>query len=125
MHPGVLRVLAANYPKEFHAHPNWAMSHTHFAFWELFPSLDHVVPVSRGGSDDESNWVTTSMPCNSAKAQWTLAELGWQIHPPGDHHEWDGLSGWFVDHVSAHAELCDSPYIAQLWRATIDARSSL
>ena len=125
VHPGVLRVLASHFPEEFPAHPNWAMAKTHFAFWELFPSLDHVVPVSRGGADDASNWVTTSMLRNSAKAHWTLEELGWQLHPPGDYRDWDGLSEWFVDHVSAHPELRVSPYISQWWSATVEVRASL
>ena len=47
-------------------------SETHIAFWELFPTVDHLVPVSRGGSDEELNWVTASMLSNQAKAQWTV-----------------------------------------------------
>lgn len=125
VHPGVLRVLSALYPEDFPAHPNWAMARTHFAYWELFPSLDHVVPVSRGGADGESNWVTTSMLRNSAKAHWTLDELGWSLCPPGDRREWDGLSGWFVDYVAAYPELRESPYVARWWRATVAARADL
>jgi HNH endonuclease len=55
------------------------------AFWEVGATIDHVVPVTRGGADDESNWVTTSMARNSAKMNWTLEELGWTLHPPGNH----------------------------------------
>ncbi|MFF0818704.1 HNH endonuclease [Rhodococcus sp. NPDC003318] len=58
------------------------MSQTHFAYWELFPTIDHIVPVTRGGADDESNWVTTSMLRNSAKAHWTLDELGGDFSQP-------------------------------------------
>jgi 5-methylcytosine-specific restriction endonuclease McrA len=30
-------------------------------------TIDHIVPVSRGGSDDPSNLQTAHMVCNSAK----------------------------------------------------------
>jgi hypothetical protein len=35
---------------------------------------DHVVPVSRGGSNDESNLVTACFTCNRSKRDKTLAE---------------------------------------------------
>lgn len=82
VHPGALRVLSVVFPDEFPAHPNWEMKRSHFAFWELFPSIDHVVPVARGGADDETNWVTTSMLRNSAKSHWTLEELGRTLVAP-------------------------------------------
>lgn len=75
--PGTLRLLSQLMPEQFPAHKNWKMSESHVVFWELFPTIDHVVPVARGGADEERNWVTTSMLRNSAKAQWTLDELGW------------------------------------------------
>jgi hypothetical protein len=31
------------------------------AFWELVPTLDHILPVSRGGTDDESNWAISCL----------------------------------------------------------------
>lgn len=65
--------------------------------------------VARGGADDASNWVTSSMLRNSAKANWTLDEPGWQLHPPGDPAQWDGLVGWFVAYVAAHPELLAEP----------------
>lgn len=42
-------------------------------------SLDHVVPVSGGGTDDDTNLVTCCLPCNSAKGtrsyDWFIAYL--------------------------------------------------
>lgn len=122
VHPGALRALSLIAPEEFPAHPNWLMSQSHFAFWELFPTIDHLIPVARGGVDDESNWVTTSMLRNSAKAHWMLDELGWTLSPPGDYAEWDGLSGWFVDYVGAQPELMADKYLARWFRATVDVR---
>ena len=69
------------------------------AYWELFSTVDHIVPVARGGSDDESNWVTTSMLRNGAKSNWTLEELGWDLLPPGDFKQWDGLLHWFIEFI--------------------------
>ncbi|GAB93021.1 HNH endonuclease [Gordonia rhizosphera] len=123
INPGVLRALSVIFPSDFPSHPNWKMAETHIAFWELFPSIDHIVPVSRGGADDDSNWVSTSMLRNSAKAHWTLAELGWTLLPPGDHHDWDGLSGWFVDYVPMHPHLLTNNYVARWHRATLEVRA--
>lgn len=124
VHPGALRTLSVLLPDEFPAHPNWKMTETHFAFWELFPTIDHVDPVARGGRDDASNWVTTSMLRNSAKAHWTLSELGWALCPPGDHHDWDGLSGWFLDYLTAHPDVAaSSDYLRRWMRATAAVRA--
>ena len=82
--PGALRILSIEMPKEFPFHPNWKMSESHIVYWELFPTIDHVVPVSKGGADEEQNWVSTSMLRNNAKSNWTLEELGWELKPQGD-----------------------------------------
>lgn len=118
VHPGALRALSIALPEDFPAHPNWQMSRTHIAFWELFPSIDHVVPVSRGGLDDDTNWVTTSMLRNSAKAHWTLEELNWTLQPRGDRPQWDGLSGWFVRYVDRNPEIGANDYIRRWLAAT-------
>lgn len=102
INPGVLRLLHVVLGADFPAHPNWKASETHQAFWELFPTVDHLVPVSRGGRDEESNWVTASMQSNQAKAQWSVEDLGWKLHPPGAVGEWDGLSRWLVDYLAAN-----------------------
>lgn len=114
--PGTLRLLSHVLPDEFPAHPNWKLAHTHPAFWEQFPTIDHVVPVARGGQDHEANWVTTSMMRNTAKAHWTLEELGWQLVPAGSANEWDGLTSWFVDYTDAHPDVLTSAYLKR-WRA--------
>jgi 5-methylcytosine-specific restriction endonuclease McrA len=101
INPGVLRLLHVVLGDDFPAHPNWKVSETHRAFWELFPTVDHVLPLSRGGRDDESNWVTASMLSNRAKDQWTVDDLGWELHPAGAVEEWDGLSRWLVDYLAA------------------------
>jgi len=95
--PGTLRaLLSIILPESFPYHPNWKGSATHSAFYELYPTIDHIVPVARGGADDENNVVTTSMLRNGAKGNWFVEELGW----PGERApvvpEWDGLLTWFL-----------------------------
>ena len=100
--PPVLRVISLAIPKEFPFHPNWKSDVTHPAYWEMGATVDHHEPLSLGGPHDESNWYTTSMARNAAKMNWTLEQLGWRLHDPGDMKNWDGLLGWFLEYTDAH-----------------------
>jgi hypothetical protein len=121
--PGTLRLLSHLMPDEFPAHPNWKMSESHIVFWELFPTIDHVHPVARGGTNDDDNCVTTSMIRNSAKSNWTLEELGWRLVQPGDMQEWDGLLDWFTTLVSNDkAHLADT-YLRRWYYAAKQSRA--
>lgn len=42
-------------------------------------TIDHVIPRSRGGSDDWSNKVACCFPCNQLKGDQTLEELQWDL----------------------------------------------
>jgi len=42
-------------------------------------SIDHVMPRSRGGAHSWDNVVAACRRCNHAKADRTLAELGWRL----------------------------------------------
>jgi hypothetical protein len=95
--PGTLRALSLLLPSEFPYHRNWRQSETHAAYWELYPTIDHVLPLARGGSDDDQNVVTTSMLRNSAKANWSVEELGWSVLPIPVPPSWDGLVAWFFE----------------------------
>lgn len=66
-------------------------------YWDLFPTIDHLIPITRGGLDNESNWITTSMIRNSAKSNWTIEEIGWKLHDKGQLDNWDGLVNYFID----------------------------
>jgi 5-methylcytosine-specific restriction endonuclease McrA len=97
VYPGILRLLSQTMPQEFPFQKNWKMSECHIAYYELMPTIDHVIPVARGGSDDETNWVTTSMLRNSAKSNWILEELGWSLFPVGNLKDWDGLTSLYIE----------------------------
>lgn len=111
--PGTLRLLSQLLPDQFPFHNNWKTDVCHFGYYELFPTIDHLVPVSRGGKDNTENWVSTSMLKNAAKANFTVDELGWRLHPPGDLTKWDGLTGWFMGHIAKDAGLAQSSYVRQ------------
>jgi hypothetical protein len=122
--PATLRLLSRLLPEELPAHPNWKMDQSHIAYWELFPTVDHVVPVARGGRDDESDWVTTSMLRNSAKSHWTVEELGWTLRAPNAEPGWDGLVIFCREYLVAHPEHLADKYIARWHRAALKASES-
>jgi hypothetical protein len=117
--PGVLRLLSRLLPQEFPFHPNWKMAETHPAYWELFPTIDHVLPLSRGGADSDVNWVTTSMLRNAAKANWTLQELGWCLCPVGSLADWDGLTGSFLEFVESDSSVLEDAYLRRWHSAAV------
>ena len=109
--PGTLRLLSVLLPVQFPFHPQWKPARTHLAYWQLHPAVDQIVPVTRGGKDEDSNLATTSQLRVSAKSSWLLEELGWRLLPPEDLRGWDGLSGWFGDFVAAHPQVLQKPSV--------------
>ena len=77
INPGILKVLSFYFPEEFPYHPHGKMTEGHIAYWELIPTIDHIYPIAKGGHDDKSNWVTTSMKNNSIKSNYTIDEIHW------------------------------------------------
>jgi len=114
VYPPVLRVISVVMPAEFPFHPAWKTDVTHSSYWEVGATVDHLIPVSRGGADNPSNLVTTSMARNYAKMNWTLEELGWTLHPPGDIRAWDGMMNWFVQYTAQHPHTANST--VRRWR---------
>jgi len=84
--------LARLYPEE----ARWGKTfheQKHCALGSLVASLDHILPHSRGGTNEEENLVTACTPCQFGRNQWTLAEVGF-TDPRGREpivDEWDGL----------------------------------
>lgn len=70
-----------------------------------------------GGTNDYDNLVCTSMLRNSEKTNFTLEELGWCIYPPGDYHDWDGMTNWFIQYVIENGYLMESNYIKKWYIA--------
>tara|TARA_R110000850_G_scaffold273431_4_gene409854 strand:- start:812 stop:1390 length:579 start_codon:yes stop_codon:yes gene_type:complete len=122
--PPVLRLLSQQLPEEFPFHPNWKMSECHIAYWKLFPTVDHLIPVARGGPDEASNWVTTSMVLNSAKSNWLVEELNWTLYPPGNSSSWDGLLSWFLAYATLHQEILENPYLRRWYKAAVRAENA-
>ena len=59
--PGTLRLLSLLLPEEIPYQKNGKTTECHMMFWLLFPTVDYIEPVARGGLDIEDNWVCTSM----------------------------------------------------------------
>jgi hypothetical protein len=91
-------------PEEFPFHPNWKFGAGHPWYWDLYPTVDHVVPVTMQGPDSPDNWVTTSMRRNLIKSNRSLKELEWPLMPAGDLSVWDGLLPWYLRYLSSHPE---------------------
>lgn len=115
--PGALRALSILMPAEFPYHPNWRQSQTHPAYWLLYPTVDHVIPLARGGLDSESNVVTTSMLRNGQKANWLLEELDWPTALAPPLQAWDGLLPWFIRMFELEAKLRESSVLRAWYRA--------
>lgn len=119
--PGTLRWISKLLPDQFPFHRNWRTDACHSGYWELFPTIDHITPVARGGTNEESNLVTISMVRNAAKANFTLEELGWKLFPKGDATEWDGLTRWFLDRAQNDATLHSDDYLRKWFAAASSA----
>lgn len=111
VYPGALLLLGHLLPDEFPMHPTWKVSESHEIYWELWPAVDHIIPVSRGGSKNPENLISTSTMHNNAKGHWLPEELGWKIYPPGDLKDWDGLLSWFVTYLDQQPELLEKSII--------------
>lgn len=111
LNPGMLKSLSYYLPDAFPYHPHWKMDLCHRAYWELVPTIDHIIPVALGGEDNEENWATTSMLHNSVKSNWSLEQLQWKLYEAGNYKDWDGLTSLFVQLVDHDARLLEDAYI--------------
>ncbi len=115
---GLLRLISEKLPKEFPYHPHWKMEECHIAYWYYQPTMDHIIPISLGGKNQLSNWITTSMKWNMVKNNYRLEQLNWQLYPEGDIREWDGLSKIFVEIVEKEPKLKNVKRINDWYKAT-------
>jgi len=66
----------------------------HGAFYAISASVDHIVPHSMGGINDEENLVTACWPCQFGRGAWSLEEVGLldpRLRAPIK-DGWDGLT---------------------------------
>lgn len=118
INPGMLRTMSTLMPTAFPYQSAWKTDECHIAYWDYYPTLDHIFPVALGGKDTSENWVTTSMACNSAKSNFTLEELGLTLKDKGDLKKWDGLSELFVKIVDRNTSLLDIKVIKDWYTVT-------
>ena len=91
----VMTSLSKLFPAEFPTHPNWKLGECHPAYWTHTTTLEHVVPVARGGEPRAAgNLVTACYACQHTKGTRLLEELGWSLVPP-QQSAWDGLIGLY------------------------------
>lgn len=119
VNPGLLKILSYYMPDAFPYQSHWKMEECHCAYWELVPTIDHIIPIAIGGEDNPSNYATTSMLHNSVKSNWTLEQLNWKLYPAGDINEYDGLTDLFVRLTENDLELFDDPYIKRWYKLSV------
>lgn len=85
-------VLVKRFPNETHWGPKEFLRHS--ALYSMTASLDHVLPHSRGGTNDPENLVTACYCCQFGRGEWTLEES--ELLDPRNFvpvvDAWDGLS---------------------------------
>lgn len=70
----------------------------HAAFLTMWAQYDHLLPHSRGGTNDIHNMVITCAPCNYGRVQYTLDEVGLAnpLLRESTRSSWDGLERLLV-----------------------------
>lgn len=91
----VMRLVSDIFPDEFPYHPNWKGGQSHPAIASRSASLDHVLPWSLGGTNNEENLVCACWICNRVKGDLTLQQLGWDLRPIPVDSGWDGLTSYY------------------------------
>ena len=112
--PAALRLLSREFPKEMPYQQAWRVGEVHLAYYDLYACANKVVALSRGGKEDGSNLITTTMPYILARSDSTVEEVGWRLTREGYVDEWDGMSSWYVEYVKEHPELRNENYF-NMW----------
>ena len=119
VNPAFLKTISYYFPKEFPYQAHWKTDECHIAYWELVPTMDHIIPIALGGKDQPDNWATTSMLNNSIKSNWTLQQLNWRLFPACSYDEWDGFTEVFKQLIEKDKDLLTDKYIYKWYKASI------
>ena len=87
----VMDAISAIYPTVYRLHSHWKATETDVSFWIDMASVDHITPLTRGGTNAETNLATSCWRCNELKGSSLLSEIEWTLHQP-QVEAWDGLS---------------------------------
>lgn len=104
----VLAALGRLLPEELTYHPNWKLTVGHPVIWTYAATLEHVLPWSQGGGNDDTNLITACAGCNYSKSNHTIESLGWQVGAVAPTETWDGLVE-FVDPLNDLADRLGRP----------------
>ncbi len=99
--PPALRYISCCFPALFPYDYHWKLNSIHPLYYEICASCDHIIPVTRGGTNDLTNLATSCYRCNSRKSSYLLSEIDMELKPIAA-TEWDGLSGLFIRAYTNH-----------------------
>jgi hypothetical protein len=93
-----LKILDRRSPGHGYYHPHGKGREILPLFQWRWASVDHIVPHSRGGSDDEDNFVTACWQCNLRLRDSPIESKPIPSSPPGDtsQYAWDGFASIYV-----------------------------
>ncbi len=92
----ILKVLESISPGHGYYHPNGKSDEMLTLFANKFASIDHIIPVTRGGENSIENYVTSCWKCNLMYGNKTHKKgkpLPNPINSSGT--KWDGLSSLY------------------------------
>lgn len=91
--------------------PHGPYSTTHSGVWELYPAIDHYIPIKHYDKsitidvNEIENLLTVSSVLNMHKGNFHPSMLNLKPIPLYDLEEWDGLEFFFKQYLSTHKEL--------------------
>jgi hypothetical protein len=109
--PNVLHILSIELGNVFPFHSNWKMSDCHIAYWDYFPTYDHIIPIARGGKDIPENIVSTSMKMNSMKSNFLIEEIGLKLFEKGNLSNWNGMVAWYLKYIKNNENILENKYL--------------
>ena len=129
--PGTLLLLGKLLPEPF-ATPEegkgWRVGECHWIYWRLWPTIEHLDPVARGGhNDDLDRLVTTSQMVNSARGPWAADEVPEKIRIEridavlARARRWDGTLRWFLKHADRWQSYLDQDATLRGWHQAAKA----